>query len=157
MYRTYFSLPVEMLFDKDSKPIPATRKDVMDGSKNVVAAITFLMLFCSILSPYNYVPFGKTNAGDFNEQIVITDYFNARHLGNCFAIACKCYVVRSFRLGIICIRCMTQLNCVPFYYCSILPAGTCVGRLSIWKCCATNVWVQSSKEYEKSYDGGNIT
>ena len=44
-------------------------------------------MMCSILSPRDYAPFGETNAGEFHEKIVIGDYLDARHLGNCFAIA----------------------------------------------------------------------
>jgi len=88
VYCTYFSLPFDMMFDEETfKPIMATKRDILNGQINVVKAVTCLCMLCSILSPYDYAPFGETNAGEFHERIVMRDYLDARHLGNCFAIA----------------------------------------------------------------------
>ncbi|KAL3805867.1 hypothetical protein HJC23_007828 [Cyclotella cryptica] len=88
MYCQYFSFPSEILFDSDtSKPILASKKDVLDSAKHVMFCVLRVCLLCSCLSHHNYKPFGDTNAGEFFDGIGVGKHFNARHLGNCFTIA----------------------------------------------------------------------
>jgi len=68
-------------------PAMATKKDLWNGQWNVVKAVTGMAVMCSILSPYGYAPFGESNAGEFHERMVLSDYLDVRHLGNCFVIA----------------------------------------------------------------------
>ena len=85
-----------MMFDKEtSKPIMTTKRDAMNGQIDVVKAVTCICVLCSILSPCGYTPKGKTNAGEFHEEIVMRDYIGARHLGNSFATTC------GFRLSLL--------------------------------------------------------
>lgn len=99
VYCAYFALPFDMLFDneendekkKGSKPVMATTRDVINGSVNVIKALACIVALCSILSPFGYKPFGETDAGEFHETIVLKEYLDVRHLGNCFAIARECY------------------------------------------------------------------
>jgi len=86
IYCTYFSLPFDMMFD-GIKPVMATRKEIRDGQINVVKAVMCIGALCTILTPFGYKPFGDTNAGEFHESIVFSDYLDMKHLGNCFAIA----------------------------------------------------------------------
>jgi len=85
-YCTYFSLPFDMIFD-GIKPVMATKQEIRDGQINVVKAVTCIGVLCTILTPSGYKPFGDTDAGEFNESIVLSDYLDLKHLGNCFAIA----------------------------------------------------------------------
>eukprot|EP01082_Thalassiosira_pseudonana_P015071 g13379.t1 g13379 contig8:554464-557723(-) len=88
MYCVYFSMPTEILFDeKTDKPILATRGDMVDSTKNVLLSAVRIITLCSVLSPFSYKPFGETNAGAFHDEIILGDYLDLRHLGNCFAIA----------------------------------------------------------------------
>ena len=88
VYCAYFALPFDMQFDdKTDKPIMATWRDIIEGQMNIVKAVSCIVVLLSILSPYGYVPFGETNAGEFHEQINIRHYLDGKHLGNCFAIA----------------------------------------------------------------------
>mmetsp|Transcript_19077 Transcript_19077/g.41302 ORF Transcript_19077/g.41302 Transcript_19077/m.41302 type:complete len:476 (+) Transcript_19077:62-1489(+) len=87
IYCTYFALPFDMIFDENNLPVMATKRDILNGQINVVKTVSCIIMLCSFLSPYDYKPFGETNAGEFNERIVLRDYLDARHLGNGFAIA----------------------------------------------------------------------
>eukprot|EP00581_Thalassiosira_minuscula_P007670 CAMPEP_0183704296 /NCGR_PEP_ID=MMETSP0737-20130205/1667_1 /TAXON_ID=385413 /ORGANISM="Thalassiosira miniscula, Strain CCMP1093" /LENGTH=530 /DNA_ID=CAMNT_0025931133 /DNA_START=143 /DNA_END=1735 /DNA_ORIENTATION=+ len=101
VYCTYFSLPFDMEFDttttsnnssssslkQQPQPVKATTHDIWNGIRNMIKSVTYICILCSILSKYGYVPFGETNVGEFYEPIVVGDYLNGRHLGNCFAIA----------------------------------------------------------------------
>jgi len=87
-YCAYFSLPFDMMFDaKTNEPIMATEQDVRDGQVDVAKSVACIVALCSVLSPFGYAPFGESNAGEFHEGIVMSDYLDYRHLGNCFAIA----------------------------------------------------------------------
>lgn len=88
MYCQYFSFPAEILFDSDtSKPIAASKKDFVEGAKNVMQCVFRICVLCSYLSYHNYRPFGDTDAGEFFDGVEIGKHLNLRHLGNCFTIA----------------------------------------------------------------------
>lgn len=86
-------MPVEMIFDDDNKPVIASRDDILRSSKNTTYSILILISLISILSPHDYTPFGKIVAGEYYEDINIRDYLHPGHLGNCFLIARKCWMI----------------------------------------------------------------
>jgi hypothetical protein len=88
MYSQYFSVPSELVFDKESgKPAVATISDYVESTKNVMLSILRICILVSFLSHYNYLPFGDTNAGEFFDGVDFTNHLSLRHLGNCFFIA----------------------------------------------------------------------
>ncbi len=82
-------MPVEMIFDNHNKPVVASRDDILQSTKKTAYSILILISLISILSPHDYTPFGKTIAGEYYEEVIISDYLHPGHLGNCFFIACK--------------------------------------------------------------------
>jgi len=87
IYSIYFTMPVEMIFDGDNKPVIASRDDILHSIKKTAYSILILISLISILSPHDYTPFGKTVAGEYYEYIIISEYLHPGHLGNCFLIA----------------------------------------------------------------------
>lgn len=87
MYCQYFSVPSELVFDKESgKPIVAALKDYVESAINAVLSLLRITVLVSYLSHYNYKPFGDTNAGEYFDGVEIK-HLSLRHLGNCFFIA----------------------------------------------------------------------
>lgn len=93
-YGAYFALPFDMKFDPRTRaPAMASGKDVWNGMVHLGRCLACMVLLCSILSPYGYMPFGEDVApgDDWREGgVTAGEYLNPRHLGNCFAIAGEC-------------------------------------------------------------------
>ena len=87
VYCQYFSVPTELVFNKESgEPEFATMADYIDSAKNVVLSVLRICALVSFLSYYNYTPFGDTSAGEFFDGVHLK-HLQPRHLGNCFFIA----------------------------------------------------------------------
>ena len=99
VYCTYFSLLFDMIFDENTcKPVKCNKRDIWNDQIALVKAVTCTIMLCSMLSPYDYKPFGETNAGEFQEGINLRDYWDMRHLVNGLAIGCeseKTYLICS--------------------------------------------------------------
>jgi len=94
MYALYYSLPAELIFDKKtSKPVKATSRDKIYSVWRVLYLLVLTTLLLSFLCHFDYMPFGPTKAGRFDERAALKDYLDPRHLGNCFAIARECIPV----------------------------------------------------------------
>ena len=46
----------------------------------------FNTVLFSIICHYDYLPFGPTKAGGYDESAALLDYFNLHHLGNCYLL-----------------------------------------------------------------------
>lgn len=85
MYCIYFALPVEIVYDeKTGRPVKSTRRDVLHSIWVLVHTYIFNTLLFSFLCHHDYFPFGPTKAERFDERAELFDYFDPRHLGNCF-------------------------------------------------------------------------
>ena len=83
-YAAYFALPFDMSFDADTdEPIMATGDDIRTGRVRAMSDVATIILLCSILSPFDYAPFGSLS-GDRADQLGLLHW---RHLGDCLVIA----------------------------------------------------------------------
>jgi hypothetical protein len=87
IYCIYFILPAEIIYDeKTGRPTKATRSDALHCLWVIMHTFVFNTVLFSILCHYDYLPFGQTKAGRYNESAALLDYFNLRHLGNCYLL-----------------------------------------------------------------------
>lgn len=85
MYCFYFALPAEIVYDeKTRKPVKSTKKDALHSIWVLIHTYMFNTLLLSFLCHHDYLPFGPTKAGRFDEKAELLDYFDPVHLGNCF-------------------------------------------------------------------------
>ena len=88
LYCQYFSVPSELVFDKQSdKPVVATLQDYIDCATNVILSVLRIGMLVSFLSQYNYKPFGDMDAGEFFDGVNFAKHLHPRHLANCFFTA----------------------------------------------------------------------
>ena len=90
MYCIYFVLPTEILYDAETgKPTKATRSDALHSMWVLLHTYIFNTLLFSFLCHTDYLPFGATKAGRLDESTTLLNYFDPRHLGNCYFLACE--------------------------------------------------------------------
>ena len=97
MYCAYFVLPTEIVFDdKTGKPSKATRNDMLHSVWVLLHTYAFNTLLLSFLCHTDYLPFGATKAGRLDETATFLDYFDPRHLGNCYFLARELILTCAF-------------------------------------------------------------
>ena len=98
VYVAYFALPFDMLFDGNTNmPKLATWDDVRNDATRLVLDASIIVLLCSLLSPFDYMPFGSYDvhqhattadaATTTTTSTMILGLFHWRHLGDCLVIA----------------------------------------------------------------------
>ena len=148
VYCAYYALPFNMAFDKQtSKPIMATKMDIWNSIIHVAKSLVSMCIMCSVLSPYGYIPFGASDAGEFHERIVFRDYLDARHLGNCFAIAGMSRLQSFFACSLLGLY-NYLLIC---HLLSHVSASARAGYVGIRTMRGVNSWIQSSAIHEKPH------
>ena len=117
-FALYFVPPVEWDLDavtgRPTRMGPEYGASIKRGAASLMKHMCLMSALMSILSPHGYEPF-SSNAGDFDEPIVMSEYFNPRHLANCAAVAMLFQLSLSTGMGAagISAEAMTGLRTVP--------------------------------------------
>ena len=89
-YCIYFILPAEIVYNKKTaNPVKTSKRDILHIIWVLVHTYVFNTLLFSFLCHMDYLPFGPTRAGRYDERATLQDYFDPKHLGNCYFLARK--------------------------------------------------------------------
>jgi hypothetical protein len=112
----YFILPAEIVYDeKTTNPAKASKKDALHSIWVLMHTYVFNTLFFSFLCHMDYLPFGPTRAGRYDERATLQDYFDPRHLGNCYLLALWFQQTLAWGSSIIqfMVQALTGWKCTP--------------------------------------------
>jgi hypothetical protein len=139
MYCIYFVLPVDIVYDaKCQKPVKATRNDVLHKLWFLVSTFVFNVLLLAILCHTDYLPFGPTNAGRYDRSTLLRDYFDPRHLGNCFFLGCE-YI--SHLVSVLNTASLSNSNVICRLV-SMVSTAACVECRCCGVCCGSTGWLE---------------